>query len=260
MRNVIAIFSKEMRSYFYSPIAYVVIGVFLVISGVFFYLILQNFLNYSLQATAQAQYYRTLPPVINVNALVVRPLFQNLSVFALFVLPIITMRLYSEEKKQKTIELLMTSPITIFQTIMGKFIAALALFIIMIAPSLIYCGILDIYGSPEWGPVWTAFFGLILFGATFISLGLLMSSFTENQIIAAVSTFGLFLILWVIGWFAGRTEGILNSVLSYLSLMDHFDDFSKGLIDSRHIVFYLSLISLGLYLTYRTVESMRWRA
>jgi ABC-2 type transport system permease protein len=249
-----------MRSYFYSPIAYVVIGVFLVISGVFFYLILQNFLNYSLQATAQAQYYRTLPPVINVNALVIRPLFQNLSVFALFVLPIITMRLYSEEKKQKTIELLMTSPITIFQTIMGKFIAALALFIIMIAPSLIYCGILDIYGSPEWGPVWAAFFGLILFGATFISLGLLMSSFTENQIIAAVSTFGLFLILWVIGWFAGRTEGIFNSVLSYLSMMDHFDDFSKGLIDSRHIVFYLSLISLGLYLTYRTVESMRWRA
>jgi ABC-2 type transport system permease protein len=249
-----------MRSYFYSPIAYVVIGVFLVISGVFFYLILQNFLNYSFQATAQAQYYRTLPPVINVNALVIRPLFQNLSVFALFVLPIITMRLYSEEKKQKTIELLMTSPITIFQTIMGKFIAALALFIIMIAPSLIYCGILDIYGSPEWGPVWAAFLGLILFGATFISLGLLMSSFTENQIIAAVSTFGLFLILWVIGWFAGRTEGILNSVLSYLSLMDHFDDFSKGLIDSRHIVFYLSLISLGLYLTYRTVESMRWRA
>jgi ABC-2 type transport system permease protein len=253
-------FSKEMRSYFYSPIAYVVIGIFLVISGYFFYGLLAQFLEFSLRSTIQAQYYRQAPPVLNVNDYVVRPLFLNLSIISLFVMPAITMRLYSEEKKQGTIELLMTSPITIMQTILGKFLAALALFVIMIAPTLIYWGILEKYGAPEWGPVLTGFVGLILFGATFVSLGLLLSAITENQIIAAVSTFGLFLLLWVIDWLASYSEGIISSILSYLSLTRHYNDFAKGVIDSQHVIFYLSLVCLGLFLTYRAVESMRWRA
>jgi ABC-2 type transport system permease protein len=260
MRNILAIFSKEMRSYFYSPVAYDVIGIFLTISGYFFYGLLAQFLDFSMRSTIQAQYYRTLPPILNVNEYVVRPLFLNLSVIGLFVMPAITMRLYSEEKKQGTIELLMTSPISIFQTIMGKFLAALTLFVIMIAPTMIYYGIIEMYGSLEWGPILSGFIGLILFGGTFVSLGLLMSAFTENQIIAAITTFGLFLILWVIGWLASYSEGILNSVLNYVSLSWHFDDFAKGVLDSQHIIFYLSLICLGLFLTYRTVESMRWRA
>jgi ABC-2 type transport system permease protein len=255
MRNVLAIFNKEMRSYFYSPIAYVVIGIFLFISGYFFYGLLTQFLEFSMRSAIQAQYYRTLPPKMNVNEYVIRPLFLNLSVIGLFMMPAITMRLYSEEKKQGTIELLMTSPVTIFQTILGKFLAALSLFIVMIAPTVIYYGILARYGSPEWGPVLSGFIGLIFYGGGFISLGLLMSAFTENQIIAAVSTFGLFLILWVIDWLAGT-----NGVFSYLSVTRHFDDFAKGVIDSQHVIFYLSMICLGLYLTYRTVESMRWRA
>jgi ABC-2 type transport system permease protein len=260
MRNILAIITKEMKSYFYSPIAYVVIGIFLALSGYFFYGLLAQFLDYSLRSTIQAQYYRTLPPIMNVNEYVIRPLFLNLSVIGLFIIPAITMRLYPEEKKQGTIELLMTSPITIFQTIMGKFLAALGLFLVMIAPTLIYHGILGMYGSPEWGPVFTGFIGLILFGAALISLGLFMSACTENQIIAAVSTFGLFLILWVIELLASYTGGALNAILNYLSLTAHFDDFAKGVFDSQHVIFYLSLICVGLYVTYRTIESMRWRA
>jgi len=260
MKNVLAVFRKEMRSYFLSPIAYVVIGIFLFISGYFFYGLLAQFLEFSFRSTLQAQYYRTLPPALNVNEYVIRPLFLNLSVIGLFVMPAITMRLYAEEKKQGTIELLMTSPISVFQTIMGKFLAALALFAIMVAPVLIYCGIIEKYGSPEWGPIVSGFLGLILFGASFISLGILLSALTENQIIAAISTFGLFLILWVIDWLASYAGGTLNAVLSYLSLTAHFDDFAKGVIDSQHVIFYLSLITFGLYMTYRAVESMRWRA
>jgi len=260
MRHVLAIFGKELRSYFYSPIAYVVIGIFLLISGYFFYGLLAQFLEFSLRSTIQAQYARTLPPVMNVNDYVVRPLFLNLSIIGLFLMPAITMRLYSEEKKQGTIELLMTSPISIFQTILGKFFAALFLFVVMITPTLVYYGVLEVYGAPEWGPILSGFLGLILFGASFVALGLLISASTENQIIAAVSTFGLFLILWVIDWLGSYAGGTVKEVLSYLSLTSHYDDFAKGVIDSQNIVFYLSLISLGLYLTYRTIESMRWRA
>jgi ABC-2 type transport system permease protein len=260
MRHVLAVFGKELRSYFYSPIAYVVIGIFLAISGYFFYGLLAQFLEFSLRSTIQAQYYRTLPPVMNVNEYVVRPLFLNLSIIGLFVMPAITMRLYAEEKKQGTIELLMTSPISIFQTILGKFLSALFLFVVMVAPTLIYYGILEAYGAPEWGPIISGFIGLILFGATFVALGLLISATTENQIIAAVATFGLFLILWVIDWLGSYASGTVQAVLSYLSLTGHYDDFAKGVIDSQNIIFYLSLISLGLFLTYRTIESMRWRA
>jgi len=154
----------------------------------------------------------------------------------------------------------MTSPISILQTVLGKFLAALALFVIMIAPTIIYFLILESYGSPEWGPVWSGFAGMILFGGSFVSLGLMISAFTENQIIAAVGTFGLFLLLWVVGWLASYTDGALKAVLDYMSMTDHFNDFAKGVIDSQHIVFYLSLICFGLFMTCRTVESMRWRA
>ena len=260
MRNVLAIFSKEMRSYFFSPIAYVVIGIFLSISGYFFYGLLAQFMEFSMRSTIQAQYYRTLPPILNVNEYVIRPLFLNLSVIGLFVMPAITMRLYSEEKKQGTIELLMTSPISIFQTIMGKFLAALVLFIIMVAPTLIYYGVLEKYGSPEWGPVFSGFVGLILFGAAVVSLGPLMSAFTETQIISAISTCGLFLIRWVIDGLARYSEGLLNTFLGYRSRTSPVDACAQHRLIAGQLELHLSLICLGLYLTYRTVESMRWRA
>ena len=153
MRHVMAIFGKELRSYFYSPIAYVVIGIVLVISGYFFNGYLSFFLETSYRANMQAQMARTMPPALNVNVYVIRPLFQLLSTIVLFLLPAITMRLYAEEKKQGTIELLMTSPISIFQTILGKFFSALCPFVVMIAPTRSYSIILDAYGDPAWGAI-----------------------------------------------------------------------------------------------------------
>jgi ABC-2 type transport system permease protein len=259
MRQIEAIFGKEMKSYFVSPIAYVVIAVFLVISGYFFYGMLSSFVQLCIRANLQAHYYRMAPPKLNVNEWVIRPLFHNLSVIGIFMLPLITMRLYSEEKRSGTMELLLTSPITRSQTLLGKFLAALALYGVMIGVTLFHQIFLFGYGNPEAGPILSGYIGLLLEGAAFLSVGLLISSLTKNQIIAAVGSFGAFLILWAIGWLSDFTGPGLGKVLSSLSLIDHFDNFAKGIIDTSDLVFYLCFIFLGLFLTYRSVESGRWR-
>lgn len=259
MRNIWAIFLREFRSYFLSPIAYVVTSIFLVITGYFFYTYLTGFLSYAVQSTMQAQSMRALPPRINVNMLLIQPLFHNFSVVTLFMLPMITMRLFAEEKKSGTIELLLTSPITSIQITLGKFFAGLALFLVMILPTSIYFLILILFGEPEIMPIFTGYLGLILLGAGFVAVGLLISSFTENQIVAGVVSFGFFLLLWVIGWLANYVDPSTGRILSYISLINHYDDFTKGILDTRHIVFYLSFMTFGLYLTYRSVESVRWR-
>jgi ABC-2 type transport system permease protein len=259
MKNVLAILQKEMRTYFNSPIAYAVLVVFLLISGYFFYGILSSFVEFSMRAAFQAQYYRMSVPKMNVNEMAIRPLFQNLSVIFIFLLPMITMRLFAEEKRSGTIELLYTSPITRTETILGKYLAALALFVIMILLTMVHQAFFVIYGNPELGPVLAAYLGIFLMGASFLSLGLLISSLTENQIIAAVVGFGLFLLLWAIGWLASFAGPGLGKILSYLSIFEHFDDFAKGVIDTRDVIFYLSFTFFGLYLTYRSLESVRWR-
>jgi len=259
MSNVIAIFQKEMRTYFTSPIAYAVMVVFLVVSGYFFYGILSSFVDFAMRAAFQAQYYRMPMPKLNVNEMAIRPLFQNLSVILIFMLPMITMRLFSEEKRSGTIELLYTSPITKVQTILGKYLAALALYVIMIILTIMHQVFFFAYGNPELGPVITAYLGVLLLGGAFLSIGLLISSLTENQIIAAVIGFGIFLLLWAIGWLSNFVGPTLGKVLSYLCIFEHFDDFAKGVIDTKDLVFYLSFTFFGLYLTYRALESSRWR-
>jgi len=259
MSNVLAMFQKEMRTYFTSPIAYAVMVVFLVVSGYFFYGILSSFIDFAMRAAFQAQYYRMPMPKLNVNEMAIRPLFQNLSVILIFMLPMITMRLFSEEKKSGTIELLYTSPITKVQTILGKYMAALALYVIMIILTMVHQVFFFAYGNPELGPVITAYLGVLLLGGAFLSIGLLISSLTENQIIAAVVGFGVFLLLWAIGWLSNFVGPTLGKILSYLSIFEHFDDFAKGVIDTKDLVFYLSFTFFGLYLTYRSLESSRWR-
>ena len=259
MKNILALFQKELRSYFTSPIAYAVVMVFLLISGYFFYGILSSFVEFAMRAAFQAQYYRMPMPKLNVNELAIRPLFQNLSVIFIFLLPMITMRLFAEEQRSGTIELLYTSPITRTQIMLGKYLAALALYVIMILLTAIHQSFFFIYGNPEPGPVLSAYLGIFLLGGSFLSLGLLISSLTENQIIAAVVGFGILLLLWAIGWVADFVGPGVGQVLSYLSVFNHFDDFAKGVIDTGNIVFYLSFIFLGLFLTYRSLESNRWR-
>jgi ABC-2 type transport system permease protein len=252
VRNILAIADKELRSYFASPIAYILIGFFLLPFGVFFYLYLTAFVKQSLQ---QAQFGGAM----NINQQVIRYVLQNASVIILFIMPMITMRTYSEEKRSGTIELLLTSPVTDVEIILGKFFGALGLYAAMLSVTLIYIGILFVYGNPEWRPVVAAYLGLLLMGGTFVSLGLLISSTTSNQIVAGVVTFVVFLLLWIIGWFADTAGPTIGPITSWLSITEHFDDFSKGIIDTKHVLYYLSLITFGLFLTAKSVDTERWR-
>jgi ABC-2 type transport system permease protein len=252
VRNIIAIANKELRSYFSSPIAYIIIGFFLLPFGVFFYLYLTAFVRQSLQS---AQFGGAM----NINQQVIRYVLQNASVIILFIMPMITMRTYSEEKRSGTIELLLTSPLTDLEIILGKFFGALGLYLAMLAVTLPYMGILFVYGNPEWRPLIAAYLGLILMGGAFVSLGLLISSTTNNQIVAGIVSFVVFLLLWIVGWFADSAGPTIGPITSWLSITEHFDDFSKGIIDTKHVLYYLSLITFGLFLTAKSVDTERWR-
>ena len=172
-------------------------------------------------------------------------MFLNATVIFLFVLPMVTMRTYSEEKRSGTIELLLTSPLTDFQIIMGKFLGAMGLYAAMLAVTLLHIGLLFWLGNPEWMPIVTTYLGLLLMGGCFISVGLLISSLTKNQIVAGMATFAVFLMLWVINWIASFIGPTAQAVLNYLSITDHLDDFTRGVIDTKHLVYYVSFIASG---------------
>jgi len=253
MNNILAIANKELRSYFASPIAYIVLGFFALLYGWFYVTIL----NYFVQSSMQMNQFG--PQSMNINQQMIRLLLQNVTVLLLFVLPMITMRTYAEEKRSGTIELLLTSPLTDFQIIMGKFLGALALYAIMLLITTVHIGILFIYGKPEWKPIVSAYLGLLLMGGCFISAGLFISSLTKNQIVAGMVTFAVFLFLWVITWVGSFGGPTFDSVTNYLSIIEHYDDFSKGIIDTSHIIYYVSFITFGLFLTAKSVDSERWR-
>lgn len=258
MRNIYSIFKKELISYFNSPIAYVVLTVFLLLTGYFFISILSFFIQYTLQSYQSSMQYG-MQQNINVNMMMLRPYFHNLVIIIIFMIPIITMRLVAEEKKTGTMELLMTSPITPIQWILGKYFAGFGLFFIMITFSFIPVFLLFIFGNPEFWPVMTGYLGLLLVGGALISVGLVVSSLTENQIIAAAVTFSLCLILLVIDWLANFLSYAPGLVLKNLSIISRFDEFTKGVFDTKHFVFFVSFIIFGIFLTYRSIDSIRWR-
>jgi ABC-2 type transport system permease protein len=196
---------------------------------------------------------------MNINMELIRPLLSNASVLVLFLLPMVTMRTYSEEKRSGTIELLLTSPLTDFEIIVGKFLGTVGLYLALLGVTAVYVGILFLYGRPEWRPLVAGYLGLLLLGSCFIALGLFISSTTKNQMVAGAATFVVGLLFWIISWFADSTGPMVSQVLSYLSITEHFDDFGKGIIDSKHVVYYLSFISFGLFLTLKSVDSERWR-
>ena len=255
MSNILAIAHKELKSYFASPVAYVVIGFSAILFGWFFINLLYYFDRTQMQAGSGFQG----PQAINVNEIMISPLFLNVSVILLFTLPLITMRTYAEEKRSGTIELLLTSPLTDLQIVMGKFLGGLVLYGAMLAVTLVHMAILFAYGNPEWRPIATGYLGLILMGACFLSLGLFVSSLTRNQIIAGMVTFAVFLMFWVINWISTFMGPTSQAVLNYLSITEHLNDFARGVIDTKHVVYYLSFIAFSLFLTVRAVDSERWR-
>jgi ABC-2 type transport system permease protein len=254
MNNILAIAHKELKSYFSTPIAYVVIGFFALLFGYFFYAMLIIFNQQSQQLGGLGGGGN-----VDINQQLIRPLFLNASVILLFVLPLITMRTYSEEKRSGTIELLLTSPVTDVEIIVGKFLGAMALYAAMLGITLVHMVLLFAWGNPEPKVVLTGYIGLLLMGGCFISVGLLISSLTKNQIVSGMVTFAVFLLLWVINWIASFTGPTTQSVLNYLSITDHFDDFTRGILDTKHLVYYFSVMSFGLFLTARSVDTERWK-
>ena len=256
MQNILAIWQREMKAYFVSPIAYVVLTVFLFLSGFFFYGILTAVVQNTMM---QAQMGQGAQP-IDVPGIVSRSFFGTMSVVLLFMIPMLTMGLFAEEKKRGTIELLLTTPVGNFQAMMGKYLASLSFLLVMFLASGITISALFVYGQPEWKPILGSYLGLILYGAALLAIGLFISTLTENQIVAVVITFGVILVLWLIESMAVGAQGAARDVLSYLSVISHLDDFIKGVIDTSHVIFYLTFAFVGLFLTYRSLESMRWKS
>jgi len=251
---MLAIAGKELRGYFASPIGYVLVGFYALLFGWFFYTLVAFFERQSMQMAMGGP-----GGSMNLNQMLVAPLLMNATVIMLLVFPLITMRTYAEEKRSGTIELLLTSPLTDWQIIVGKFLGALGLYAVMLAVTLVHMAILFVFGNPEWKPIATGYLGLLLMGGSFLSLGLFISSLTKNQIVAGMITFSVFLLLWVINWVSTFVGPTAQTVLNHLSITEHFDDFAKGIIDTKHLVYYLSFIAMGLFLTMKSVDSERWR-
>lgn len=255
MKNILIICHKELKSYFASPIAYLLMAIFAVIFGFFFYSATAFFVMRGMESQMMG---RAQP--MDVNEWVIRPLLSNASVIGLFLIPMITMRLYAEEKRSGTMELLLTSPIRDIEIILGKFTAALLMFACVIGVSALDLGALFAYGKPDWKPILVGYLGLLLQGAALIAIGTYISTTTKNQIIAGGVTFFVCLLLYLLNWFTAFDSGVVSQVVGYLSIVTHLDNFSKGLLSVKDIVFYFSMIFFALFLTSRSMESLRWRS
>jgi ABC-2 type transport system permease protein len=258
VRNILTIAGRELRSIFVSPIAYVVMTGFLLLGGWFFFNLLARFnllvtMYSSFQGGAEAM------ARLNVNEFVLAPLFHNLSVVLVIIVPMITMRSFAEEKRSGTYELLLTSPVAIWEIVIGKFLGVVAFMIVMIALTSIYGIILAVYGNPEIGIMVSGYLGLLLIAITFVAVGLFASSLTENQIIAAVTGLVMLLLLFVIAWPADSAGEKIGGVLRYVSVTEHFADMIKGVVDTKSLVYFATMIVGWMFLTQRSVESIRWR-
>jgi ABC-2 type transport system permease protein len=255
MSNIIIICRKELKSYFASPIAYGLMVFFAVIAGYFFYAATAIFVSRGMEAQMMG---RGMP--MDMNEWIIRPVLMNVSVIGLFLIPMITMRVFAEEKRTGTIELLTTSPVTDVEIICGKWFAALIMYACILAISLLNMSVLFFYGKPDWKPVLIGYLGLLLQGGCLLALGTFISTMTRNQIIAGVASFAISLLLWVLDWVTAFETSATSKVLSYLSVVQHFEPFSKGVLDTKDVIFYVSFIFFGLFLTARSMESLRWRS
>ena len=255
MRNILTIYRKELKSYFASPIAYLLMAVFALIFGYFFYVATAIFAQRGMESQMMG---RGGP--MDMNEWVIRPLLMNVSVIGLFLIPMITMRLFAEEKRSGTMELLMTSPVRDMEIILGKWCAAVSLYAGILMISALNLVFLFMYGKPDWRPILVGYLGLLLQGGALLAVGAFISTMTRNQIIAGGGTFAACLLLWILDWVSSYETATWAKVLTYLSVVTHFEPFSKGVLDTKDVIFYLSVIFFGLFLTARSMESLRWRA
>lgn len=255
MRNAWVICRKELGSYFVSPVAYLLLTMFGLIFGFFFWNALGFFVVESVEMQMRGQMFP-----MNLNEQVIRPLLSNVGVIGLFFIPMITMRLFAEEKRTGTIELLATSPIRDLEIILGKWLAAMLLYSCLLLFTAVNFAFLFRYGNPDWKPLAMGYLGLLLQAGALLAIGTFISTLTKNQIIAGAATFGVELLLWVIAWVGEYETATWARVLSYLSIITHFESFGRGVLDSKDAIFYLTVIFLGLFFTARSMESLRWRS
>jgi len=251
MQYILAIWQREMKNYFVSPIAYAVLTIFLLLAGLFFFGNLAQIVRYTMMQSQAGP--------IDVPAAVVQSLFGTFYVVLLFLIPMLTMGLFSEEKKRGTIELLLTTPVGNLHAVLGKYLAGLTFLAVLFVSSMITISPLFIYGNPDWKPILAGYLGLFLYGAALMAIGLFISTLTENQIIAVIVTFGVSLVLWLVNVFADSATGVAKSVIGYLAIIGHLDDFVKGVIDTSNVIYYVTFAFVGLFLAYRSLESMRWK-
>jgi len=257
MINIWAIAYKEIRNYFVSPVAYVVLAGFLLLCGWFFWIYL---LQFSTMVSMYAQFQQPqMLAQLNLNDMVMAPLLQNMVIIFLIMMPLVTMRLFAEERALGTDELLLTSPIDTLEITLGKFLGAGLFFVVMLGCTLLYPAILMYYGDPEIGSIITGYLGILLVGLSFIALGLFTSTLTNNQIVAAVSSFVILLLFFAIGWPANTVGETAGAILSYLSLTEHLQQMIEGLVVSSDVIYFLSVIAVALFLSQRSLESLRWR-
>lgn len=257
-RNIGLVFSRELKSYFSSLTVYIVIVMFLLMTGYFFYNLLATFSVVSFQAQADPMLARQYQ-LLNINETVIRPLFGSISIILLIMTPLLTMRLFAEEKKTGTIELLLTFPVSDIDVVLGKYFACLAVQLIMILMTATYPVLIVVLGEPEVIPILTGYLGLVLLGAAAISLGIFTSSVTENQIVSASISFGVLFFFWLISFSVPLVSPGLGTLLGYLSINEHINSLSKGVVDSEDIIYYLCFTVLFLFLTLRSLETNRWR-
>jgi len=256
VRKTLAIYQREIAYYFQSPVAYAVIAIFLLLAGYFFYNLLGYFNISSVQAMQNPVQSRSL----SLTASVMQPLLGNMCTVLLLLLPLLTMRLFAEERRSGAAELLFTYPVSDASVILGKFGAAVTVYAVMLAMTLPYPALLFHFGDPEPGPIVSGYLGLLLMGVAFLSMGTFFSSLGDSQLVAAAATFGCGLLFLIIGWMTPFVSSTAGAVLSELSIVRHLDGFARGAIDTNDLVFYLNLTVFFLFLCARVLDSARWRS
>jgi len=242
----LCVFKKEMRLYFGSFIAYALATAFLVLTGYFFYtdVIFYDLFGDFMDITSSLWYYFFQ---------------QDMRFVIMLILPLLTMRLFAEEKKLGTIELLWTYPLKDPHIILGKFLACFVVFVAMVACTLVYPLLLSTVHEFDWGPPLAGYLGPLLLGATFIACGTFISSLTENQAVSGMATYGVLVLFWFLTWNEEAIGQQIISAISSFSLFDRFQDFAKGVINTKDVLFFLAITLLFLYLTLQSLESRKWR-
>ncbi len=250
MKTFSALFKRELYAFFLSPVAYTVLGIFLLLCGYFF----SRSISYFSFLSVQAGYDASLQAHVNSNELILRPLFSNITLMLILLIPLLTMRTFAEEKKQGTLELLLSYPVSNSSIVLAKNAACFIVVLVGLLGTAAYPALLLFLSDPDTGPIFTAYFGLVLLAGSTVSMGSLFSLFTENQTVAAVSSFGIILLLWSLAWFSDFVPGMPGTILAEMSIQSHFQSFAKGLVSSRDVIYFLNIVVFSNFLSVQVIK------